>query len=537
MQGFFERSGFARRFGIPRRGIPTQAGRDAWPKGPLILATAALVLAAPLHAATAPSTLLFVDDHDVLYRSGTKRVFHPAKRFAGNPVIAQDKPWELTISYNSVYRDPATGKYQLWYQALSAKSPELASVCYAESMDGVKWIKPELGLFSFDGQKTNMVLDGEKGHYGASVLVDPRDPDPERRYKMAFYRVAEVEGRETMGLAVAFSPDGIHWKVHPKVPLLTGSYGKRLDPPFADEVLEDRGIPLSVSDVIDVMYDEPRGVYAIYSKTWLDTPDGKSIWKRGVVRTESKDFVNWSTPQLVIQPDEFDGTGIEYRPPIGKVHPNRRGVQLRGGPVFFANDVYFSLLQKMDGETTGQMPCELAISRNGLDWNRPFRKEDFIPVDADKDKFDGGCLWTNSTPVYLEDEIRFYYGGYSGLWNGDLFRSPSGIGFASIRKDRFAGIRPMEDIGQVTLKARDLSGVEEILLNANAEQGTVKVEILTDGGFRVKGFTKDDAVALTGDKRDLKAAWKDAKLSDLPSGKYWIRIHLDQAEVFACTLR
>lgn len=482
-----------------------------------------------------PRTLLFVDDHEILYRSGTRRVLHPAQRRA-EPVIAQDKPWELTIAYNTVHRDPQTGRYQMWYQTLASKSPELAGVAYAESNDGIAWRKPLLGLVKFNGADTNIVMELAEGHYGASVYFDARDPDPARRYKLACFRVGHVGGRKVMGLAVAFSPDGIRWTLHPKFPLLPGAYGKRSDPPMAGDTSYEGGVPLAVSDVIDVMYDAPRGVYAIYAKTWLDMPEGKTFWKRAIVRTESKDFVTWSKPVLVIQPDEFDGTGIEYRPPTVRVHANRRGVQLHGAPVFLHEGVYFGLLQKMDGEITGQMPGELAVSRDGLAWQRPFRAVDFIAVDANKDHFDAGCLWTSSTPVVLEDEIRFYYGAYSGLWNGDLFRAPSGVGLATIRRDRFAGVRPIEQIGQVTLKPTDLSGVKSLTLNATIA-GSARVEVLNEGGYRIPGFTKDDAVPLTGDSPRHSAVWKQKSLRDLPPGRYMLRVHLAEAELFALTLR
>ena len=52
-------------------------------------------------------TLLLVDDHDVLYRSGTHRVFHPFQRYAGNPVIkGGETPWEDSVAWMSVYRAP-----------------------------------------------------------------------------------------------------------------------------------------------------------------------------------------------------------------------------------------------------------------------------------------------------------------------------------------------------------------------------------------------------------------------------------------------
>jgi hypothetical protein len=63
-------------------------------------------------------------------------------------------------------------------------------VCYAESDDGITFTKPNLGLFDFNGEKnTNIVLIGS-GVYGDrycnSVIVDEREKDASKRYKMAF---------------------------------------------------------------------------------------------------------------------------------------------------------------------------------------------------------------------------------------------------------------------------------------------------------------------------------------------------------------
>ncbi|MFV2069418.1 MAG: hypothetical protein ACC645_20840 [Pirellulales bacterium] len=103
-------------------------------------------------------------------------------------------------------------------------------------------------------------------------------------------------------------------------------------------------------------------------------------------------------------------------------------------------------------------------------------------------------------------------------------------------RDRFAGIRPIDAIGQITLKPRSLGDVAYITLNANASGGSVRVELLSEDGYRMRGFSKDDAVAIHGDALRHQVAWKEKSVSDLPAGQYRLRIYLDNAEVFAIGL-
>ena len=142
------------------------------------------------------------------------------------------------------------------------------------------------------------------------------------------------------------------------------------------------------------------------------------------------------------------------------------------------------------------------------------------------------------------------YGGYNSgaIGGGARLTDPaqqSGVGFASIRLDRFAGIRPvelsaqstlkrpLEHVGQVTLKPLDLSAYKTITVNADAEEGEVRVEVLNADGYRIRGFTREDAVPIRGDSLAHPVAWTDRSLEDLPQGKYMMRLHLKRAEVFA----
>ena len=521
-------------------------------------------------------TILFVDDEDVLYRSGTRKEVVPLRKFEGNPVIAPEHPWEAMIGWVSTYRDPTTGKWQMWYQAYNQTRVEdkrlKCVVAYAESADGKTWVKPKLTLFPYyEVKETNIVLIGAPNGYGDrycnSVLVDPRDPDPQRRYKMVFYDWEPDDERNLgAGTRVAFSPDGIHWTKHEGMVIKT-PFGRKGDQaPFEGESIYVEGppkngkptkswlVPLSMSDALDVFYDDLKGRYVGYGKMWMQGPDGGLHWKHGMGRIESTDFIHWSKPQFILGVDDRD-------PPQHEFHTS---------PVFPYNGQYFSLNQILN-RSAGHMDIELMSSRDGFKWDRPYIGIHFLERGTGA-TFDAATMLTNATPHLVGDEMWFYYGGYRGTAIGavgldrqviggkDYF---SGIGLAMMKRDRFVAVVPdpaiglrnsrkitrdtvgkevpkaakLNTIGQVTLRALDLSGVKSITINADATKGKVSVEVLNEDGYRVRGFSKDDAMPVTGDALAAAVEWKEKTLAQLKPGRYMLRIHLDNAKLFACTLQ
>ena len=484
----------------------------------------------------ADRTLLMVDDANILLRPGTERILNHPTRHSDQPVIAANRPWEQAIGYCSVHRDRKSGKYQLWYQAYTGNRSQDPTrrvvVCYAESDDGLTWIKPSLRHFPFNANReTNIVLVGNGGrsvNYGAAVLFDPRDDDQSRRYKMAYWDFPPPDTTKALrnipGMYVAFSANGIEWRKQSQLPLLPADYGDAGQPPISDDVSAPNRFPRpAISDVIDLMYDEPRSKFVVYAKTWIDGPDGRRFWKRAVVRSTSKNFVQWTKPELVIAPDSQD-TG-----------------QLHGAPVFIRHDRYLALLQTLDfggfdRSGTGNMPGELATSTDGIHWNRRFRNTSFLPVRGDASTFDAGCLWTNAMPIIEGQQFRFYYGAYPS-WHADFNAQQTGIGMASIVVDRFAGLRPHNVNARITFHPMRFSGTETLTLNADAKAGSLQAELLDASGFRLAGFTRDDVVAVKKDGTELPVRWKRQQLSDLPNGVYQLRIHLTgSATLFAVTV-
>ncbi len=497
-----------------------------------------LSLVSTLHAA---ETLLFVDDHDILYRPGTQRVLHQPVRHNKNPLLS-GPTLKHQLAYCSVHHDPQSGRWQMWYQTSGAGSV----IGYAESKDGIAWTRPNVGVMSFEGFPEGNIVMTSEGHYNAAVVVDPPGGDAARRYKLAYWSIPwqknpapGVKDKRAPGggMFVAFSADGIHWEKQPG-PVLLGTYGAITDPPLVGEPPKF-GVPNSVSDVVDVSYDALRKRYLAVTKAWIDGPDGRTFWKRAIVSSESTDFLSWSTPKLILAPDEHDGVRPAAYP------GTRQGVQLHGAPAFERHGVYFALLQLADFETHGLQPIELALSRDGDTWQRPFRKTMFFPVN-EPGHFDTGRIWSNATPVVVGDELRFYFGGAENpwhfgrkenVWGSKKNKLPlTGIGLATLKLDRFAGVKPLERIGQLTLHPRSLAGVKRITLNAAAVKAAVRVELLDASGRRIPGFTKADAVPLTGDSLRHEVKWQSADLTKLPARDVTIRVHLDRAEVFALTL-
>ncbi|HCK52449.1 MAG TPA: hypothetical protein DIC23_04470, partial [Planctomycetaceae bacterium] len=127
----------------------------------LLCATAQARSAEPLDIGSRRE--LFVDHHLIAHRDAVRLTLHrPRPR---EVAIRFDKPWEGNTSgyptvmrdgdmFKMIYRAHAmiwnTGKLQM------ARSPV---VCYAESRDGIKWIKPALGEFPLLGAVAKQVDD------------------------------------------------------------------------------------------------------------------------------------------------------------------------------------------------------------------------------------------------------------------------------------------------------------------------------------------------------------------------------------------
>src|SRR3954471_14548101 len=127
-------------------------------------------------SAAAGTRHLFFDPAFVRTSDGaTLKVNPPLRR---DLVMRADRPWEkLMISFYLTVLDEG-GKIRMWYSVRD--TPKTGGLAYAESIDGVTWTKPELGLVDFSGSKANNLV-GINSSEG-SVFRDPHTTDPKQRY-------------------------------------------------------------------------------------------------------------------------------------------------------------------------------------------------------------------------------------------------------------------------------------------------------------------------------------------------------------------
>jgi len=467
---------------------------------------------------------LFLDDYMIQSTANIERRIQPAEKYQGNPVVWASEPWEpkLNFLYGSVIQDG--GRYRMWCTAGMG-------VGYAESTDGIKWSKPPLDMVKIDGQRTNLLFlkQGEfKGPDGLptfwelfGVHKDERDPDPSRRYKMGFLSIVRpykgpradpFHPTDRRGLGVAGSPDGIHW---------------RLIDAWATEAICD--------GATHWMFEPSAGKYVLYGRTRKTLPEVETAWSkydwyneyhsgRAVARVESRDFLSWdfkepASAPVVMTADANDAPGTE----------------IYSITVFPYEGVYIGLVQVFHARPeTCYLDVQLAVSRDSLHFTRVADRATFIPVGpvASWDRFNHSLA--NNPPIPVGDVLRFYYGGrtyrhtpYKGKDSGP---KAGGIGFATIKRDRFVALQASFDGGEILTKPLKLAG-SDLHLNAKSDFGEILMEVLDAAGRRI---TKSKPVRADG--LDIVVDWESGNLRNLDAPVV-LRLTLKNACLFAlwCT--
>ena len=456
-----------------------------------------------------PWRRLFLDAWAVEQQQGLTRVFHPAEKHPGNPVLKGEKPWEcvpaiLTGPY--VYGTVAWegDRLRIWYQILTKGN----HVACAESRDGIHWTKPDLGIVEFNGSKANNLcvssfqpeLAGGHCHI-PSVIRCPQATDPQRRY--ALYGFDDKIGHAR----VAFSPDGLHWKYVPET---------------AKKAL------FTSSDVTNFFYDPYQRRYTVTWKT-------RSRRGRAVGVGWSADGLVWTKPfeGPVFVADDLDADATQiYGMPVFPYQGAYIGLPWIYNARWFKEGEYTAKkLHEADSDSPRTMDVQLAWSWDLINWTREPARQQFIPRGA-TGQWDGGMIVTARAPVLVGDKLYFYYGGSDGLH--DSKRVNNAVGLATLRLDGFCSMRAGNTEGWL-ISRREPFRRPVVTINARTgADGYVLGEILDRRDRVLPGFSKDDCVPFRGDALRHELKWNSTQFSAAQKANdYKIRFRFKNAELFS----
>jgi hypothetical protein len=442
-----------------------------------------------LPAATAPKPLrldagpqLFVDQLLIEQATNLVRTTHPPEKLA-QPILPKAEKWhQQPMYFQRVLRDPRTGKFRMWYNVKNPGAEPSVCFCYAESDDGIHWTRPNLGLVSVSGSRSNNILDAPFGHFGLSFIDEGAScTEPARRYKMAYYN-ARGAGK---GLHVAFSADGFSFKPFSGNPVIQDD----VRTPYKD------GYTNIISDIIDGCWDPLGKQYLLGCKIEAGGYPGKPHWidvgwRRTVGVTVSKDFITWQKPWQIVLPDPANGIEEFYG-----FQPIVRGTLYLGLLRVLRDD----LPADEGGPVEGIGWTELISSRDGRHWTR--YQERFIDRNHQPGTWDHAMAWAGS-PLTVGDKDYIYFCGYSaGHKIGDRQN-----GLAILRKNGFVSRDAGANEGSLRTPLVVLNG-SRLTVNARVN-GEMRARLLDSAGQPIPGFDVGDCSPIRGDSVSLPLQWK-----------------------------
>ena len=425
-------------------------------------------------------------------------------------------PDELMIKYYGTVCE-VDSEFRLWYlghaQQEGDEKPQFR-VCYAVSQDGINWEKPNLGLVEFNGSKENNLIAFEADHRPAStcsVLYEPEDPDPERRFKM-------IGEHNPYYISASYSADGTNWKGSPNNP-----------------VLKHNAV-------------EPIGLIKHNGCYVLNGQGGNVGSKRALVTYVSYDFDNWSDAVVV---------GLRRDvPPHKQISGCHAGEQVHlGAGLWDRGNVIIGIYGMWHGEFNDRaftsMDLGLLVSNDGLHFTEPIPDFKFIAADEiDKTAGSYPTLEQGQGFANVGDESLIWYSNWRG---GDLnvARFPRDrLGYFEFVPDPKPNLQPSEDTHQLYWREHigdmvpeytnphcitcpiDLRGrTATVAINAQglSLENKLRVAALDERMQPITGYGLNDCSPVTEDGFHTPVSWKGKQVLEGIDGPVRLRINWDCA--------
>jgi hypothetical protein len=469
---------------------------------------------------------LLIDDHliDTMSESLRLQLHKPARR---NVALVTDEAWEgNACTYSSVFHDG--DRYRMYFgshQYVNAEGkllqPHQPYTCYAESQDGIHWVKPKLGLVEFDGSKqNNIVLAAESV---PTISIDPahiavfKDGNPqcspEARYK------AVIRSGSVPGLYALKSPDGFQFSPLSNQLIIT------------DGAFDSQNL---------AFWDTVRGEYRAYFR---DFSDGI----RGIKTATSKDFLTWSEPEWLVFPNA----------PNEHLYTNQVSPYDRAPHIFFGFPMRYTDRGWVD--STGKLPHSdlrrqraaasprygsavtdglMMTSRDGLTfkrWGEAFLRPGSSRTNSwvyGDNIISWGILNTESDQPDSPAELSIYV--TEGYWTGKSqnFRR------YSLRVDGFVSMQAPLNGGEFVTKPLVFDGDKLVINYSTSAAGGIWVEIQDASGQPLEGYAKAECHEIFGDEIQREVVWKRGdNVRRLASTPVRLRFVLKDADLFSFRFR
>ena len=406
--------------------------------------------------------------------SNLKRVLQHPHKHPENPLLTQDRPWEkryLQI-YGTVLYEPDIDKFRMWYMASEREdaAPEMI-ICLAESKDGIQWSKPHTGSIELPNHpEHNAVL---ANAHGLSVMKDLRELDPSKRYK------------GVGGDLLAFSPDGIHW--------VTETFTAAGQNDTSSSTVFWKG----AYHIFLRNQEWWKGTLWDHYRAFVRQKPFFSQTIREVALSTSTDYLHWTPKETILRADSRDG--YPWTQPYGlSVTPY--GDQLIGL-------LWFIHLDRIrDNNKIGYQTIQLVVSRDGYHWNRVADRAVFL--ESSPGEWDRGQVIPGASLLVKDDQIYIYYTG-SDIRHGEGWGN-MGIGLATLSSDRFLAIvqKDSSTVGILETKLFTSAG-DRLLVNAEAAENELRVELIDKDGNVIPGFEKKNSRLIPHDRLRKRAVWED----------------------------
>lgn len=431
--------------------------------------------------------------------------------------LRMDEPWEgNAVNYVTVFQDGL--RYRMYYRGADViydangyRDSHRELFCYAESVDGIHWTRPRLGLVEFNGSKENNIVWDGVGSHNFTPFLDGNPAAPsEARYKALGYG----ETAQGKGLYALQSPDGIHWKLLTDRPVITRGA-------FDSQNL--------------AFWDSVRNEYREYHR---DFREGRDI------RTcTSRDFLHWTDPPFVeytpARSGELYTNAITpyYRAPHLFVGFPTRYVDRGWTPSTKALPRYeYRKLRgaKSPREGTAVTEGMFLSSRDGENfqiWPEAFLRPGLRTTDAwfyGDTYANWGLVETRSDVDDAPAELSLY------VTENTMQDRIAYLRRYSLRIDGFVSVTAPLSGGELLTRPLRFAGARLVLNCSTSAAGSIQIEIQDEAGQPIEGFALSDSPLIYGDSLELEVPWKEGvRLADLAGRVVRLRFVLRDADLFS----